>query len=631
MKGLNQAERQPADRTGKIAISPSRIAAVAILLLLWAGCSTPVGVNAVDGKEWRAETIGRGSGDFPFSGSSHSLLERWELTEMWSSDPDQVIGQLDVRREPASIRSVRLARAEAHLARACQFLNSRDLPSARGHLAGALVDSWFILADSPPVSENEEELVEAAIRSYNGSLMLLMTGGGRPDRPLAFGESEVRVPDSGLPLAIRKGQSFEEFAAFEAFLPADAFEIRGLQIRNRRDGLGLPLIGSKEDRRSGVRRTVPATLVARVEGSPAEIASGNGQILLDLHRPNEEGGVRFGANWLPQASDTTAPMAYALEDRRVWSLGRTLFIDSDPNLHSGIYLERPHLPGRIPVVLINGTISSPIVWAELVNYLHSDPVLSDRFEYWFFVYRTGNPVSFSADFLRTEIARLQQELDPDGSDPAMRQMVLIGHSQGGLLVRLVSTEPGDALWASISNKPFDEVHLSDRDRDLVRNSFFFEPLPEVRRVVFLATPHRGSILAKGFRSWMARKILHIPGQVTSAAADFLDPRNEIKIAGVSKYRAPHSIDSMSPTNPWLLALAALPTAPSIIAHSVIGIDDETSPPEGGDGVVSYRSAHLDGVESELVIMSEHSLQRHPETLAEIRRILYRHLEFCRNS
>ena len=44
-----------------------------------------------------------------------------------------------------------------------------------------------------------------------------------------------------------------------------------------------------------------------------------------------------------------------------------------------------------------------------------------------------------------------------------------------------------------------------------------------------------------------------------------------------------------------------------------------------DGVVKYKSAHIDGVESEVVVPSAHSCQSHPRTIAEVRRILLLHL------
>lgn len=50
-----------------------------------------------------------------------------------------------------------------------------------------------------------------------------------------------------------------------------------------------------------------------------------------------------------------------------------------------------------------------------------------------------------------------------------------------------------------------------------------------------------------------------------------------------------------------------------------------APPEqGNDGVVEYKSAHIEAVESELVVRSGHSTQGTSETIEEVRCILYEH-------
>ena len=46
--------------------------------------------------------------------------------------------------------------------------------------------------------------------------------------------------------------------------------------------------------------------------------------------------------------------------------------------------------------------------------------------------------------------------------------------------------------------------------------------------------------------------------------------------------------------------------------------------DGNDGVVAYRSAHLEGAASELVVRSSHSTQSEPATIQEMRRILHVH-------
>jgi hypothetical protein len=85
-----------------------------------------------------------------------------------------------------------------------------------------------------------------------------------------------------------------------------------------------------------------------------------------------------------------------------------------------------------------------------------------------------------------------------------------------------------------------------------------------------------------------------------------------------------AIDNMSPGNPFIKALSGLPIAPGVTAHSIIPVKHEPIE-SGNDGVVEYSSAHIDGVESEKVILgSSHSTQSNPETIEEVRRILLEH-------
>jgi hypothetical protein len=81
---------------------------------------------------------------------------------------------------------------------------------------------------------------------------------------------------------------------------------------------------------------------------------------------------------------------------------------------------------------------------------------------------------------------------------------------------------------------------------------------------------------------------------------------------------------MDASNPFLRTLASLPIAPGVHAHSIIAVKGTGPIEEGADGVVAYRSAHIEGVESELVVRSGHSTQGTPETIEEVRRILYEH-------
>ena len=78
---------------------------------------------------------------------------------------------------------------------------------------------------------------------------------------------------------------------------------------------------------------------------------------------------------------------------------------------------------------------------------------------------------------------------------------------------------------------------------------------------------------------------------------------------------------MSPRNPFVKTLATIPVDPGVAAYSIIAVKGDGPIETGDDGVVTYQSAHIDGVKSELVVRWEHSVQGQPEAIEEVRRIL----------
>src|SRR5208337_1376771 len=140
--------------------------------------------------------------------------------------------------------------------------------------------------------------------------------------------------------------------------------------------------------------------------------------------------------------------------------GRVQFLSAQEQIPTGVYLTRPYEPGLVPVVFVHGTFSSPVWWAEMANALLADPVLGKRCQFWYFIYNSGNPTVYSAVRLREALTAKLKELDPDNRDPALQQMVVIGHSQGGLLAKLTATDTGDKLWHAINTNRLEALDLS---------------------------------------------------------------------------------------------------------------------------------------------------------------------------
>lgn len=94
-----------------------------------------------------------------------------------------------------------------------------------------------------------------------------------------------------------------------------------------------------------------------------------------------------------------------------------------------------------------------------------------------------------------------------------------------------------------------------------------------------------------------------------------------------KDEIPRSTDNMDPDSLFIKTYSSIPIAPGITSYSIIAVKNPEDPKEDwNDGVVSYKSAHIDGVASEFIVHSGHSAQETPQAIEEVRRILLENLK-----
>ena len=223
---------------------------------------------------------------------------------------------------------------------------------------------------------------------------------------------------------------------------------------------------------------------------------------------------------VPLESDLTTPLAYFLSRPEMGDLATIGLLDPDKLLEAGrarrpprpvmgLYMVQPYEPGKIPVLMVHGLWSSPMTWMEMFNDLRSLPAIRDRYQFWFYLYPSSQPFWLSAAQLRRDLAQARRTLDPDHREPALDQMVLIGHSMGGLVARLQTYQSGDDYWRLVSSEPLsrDSRPTPKQLREL-REMFFFQPSPSIRRVVTIATPFRGSKFSNQTTQWLLDKLIH---------------------------------------------------------------------------------------------------------------------------
>lgn len=535
---------------------------------------------------------------------------------------------------PAAQRQLRLA--DEHLRASCEMLRNCDRHALDGYYV-ACQEAWNAVQTCPG---SREILVEAA-DLYADALAGFLEAARRHDR-LARGGIWVGPPGRlvCVPLAPKAlPVSAKSIASLE---PQAQFDDKRITRRHLRDGFGLPVVvrvapeaGSPVERQfAAPRQSLAATAVLRFdmpggENSLQKFAGpayrDHAAAVLDLANPVEIAAVKLGPARPHLAADLTAPLLDLLDG--LPPSGIQGFIqpfggsDTQPRLE---FLE-PHQPGRIPVVFIHGLASDEGTWFDMLNELRAWPEFHRRFEPWVMHYPTGASFLAVASQLRQQLTAAVTGLDPQGRDPALRRLVLIGHSMGGLHAKMMVVDSGSSIWFSIAQVPFEQIRARPATLELVQRTTFFRAQPFVSRVVFIATPHRGSILASLGIGRLASLVVREPEAIT-AVHDEIVEMNPGGFRPEYARKVPTTIDLLEPESLTLKALDQLRPACWVATHTILG-DIHASLLGGRDDcVVKVESGHTSNALSEICVPAKHTrVHHHPSAKQEVKRILAEHL------
>jgi hypothetical protein len=432
----------------------------------------------------------------------------------------------------------------------------------------------------------------------------------------------------GLGIGVEGVSDFLNPARFEELVSTRDIRARGLREWYDNPGLGVSLVANRDNERIAPADPRDRLYPEKVRAATTAVLHvDNDAPALVLHDPFEERVVTMGERTVRMATDRSTPYAVQLAWSNLKKAARSrLFHSKDYREESGVNLVRPYQPGRIPVVFVHGLNSSPVFWKDTVNELSNDPLLGQRFQFWLYLYPTGAPIAASAARLRRDLREALSILDPTGQDPALGDMVLVGHSIGGVVIKMATQDSGTALWDSLFTRPPDELTLSPEARWVLVDALFFRPEPYVRRLIFVSTPHYGTPITYRYLAQLYAFLSREVDEVHRAMREVVRENGRGALAPGIQVRRFFGVGGLRPTDSTLLAESALPIDPSVPYHSII--------PQIGigpwlfqtDGIVPYWSSHIDGAESELIFRGFHTAQDQPPSTAEIRRILLEHLE-----
>jgi hypothetical protein len=649
-----------AEGTGRQSARGARaaLAAVALLLGLAAagGCATQKMValrptpHSALGEQLKLSARG---GPKP-SDRTLQFLRVYDLDEDLKGDPQSLLQKVQavIEREPSADKVYCIAELS--------YLQAKRVESAKPQLAlnfygAAVLNAYQYLFDERfrPTRNPYDPHFRTACDLYNASLEAALRLVRKEQNFLPDNSYTIRTAGGNWDIRCVLREGIWRKEDFERFEFASDYEILGLKNHYHTYGLGVPLIA--------VRRSYPGeppaasyypkelcfAVTALLRPAPEAGGTDAGAAgpyhrrgVLELFDPLVTDDIVLGSVRVPLESDFTTPLAYSLANpafdvptEGLLRPERLLTKANNARPLMGLYMIQPYEPGKIPVLMVHGLWSSPMTWMAMFNDLRSIPEVRDHYQFWFYLYPTGQPFWISAAMLRRDLADVRRTLDPEHREPALDQMVVIGHSMGGLLSRMQTVPSGNAYWSMVSDKPFEAVKGDAQLRQRLMDCFFFQPNPSIRRVVTIGTPLHGNTFSNQTTQWLAAKLILLPTMyMQSQEALFRD--NKGLFSDKSLLRISNSIDGLSPGVPIFPVLVSSPRPPWVTYHNIIGM----LPHQGllgklanGDGVVTYESAHVDDVASEMIVPAEHSsVHTHPLAVLEVRRILLQHLAELRS-
>ena len=602
-----------------------------LLVLVFAvACSSDVRVTRVSQEDWYSSARRNVLSSDDVSDVTRNMLRRRSLDRHYRQNPEAAIRQL--MEELQETRQRELAVAIAELA----YLQTKRVNAFDPIAVGTTIRySYAYLFDSKlePARGDFDAQFRWACDLYNAAVADKIRNTTKEDvRNDQLGSLQWYGGSS--PLTINSNDLLWELKNFEIVRVTRDYRVAKLPSPDVRRGFGVPVtLRSSWNRRAALRGdaprnqrylppflTVALTVVVRFADGVSVLDAEQGGCVAELLDATEVASLTIEGETVPLEFDFTTPLAATLTGLEQ-SLGLAAFRKgSDYERKGGLYMFRPHRPGRIPVLFVHGLASDPYTWLALYNDLMANETIRRRCEFVFWFYPTGQPILRSAAQLRDALLEARALVDPERDDASNDWAVVCGHSMGGILTRSLVTDSGDAIWNAVFDQPIDELDLTEGERDLLQRTFFFEAAPGVRRVIFYASPHRGSPQADTLLGKLSSSLATIPDRLASDSARLARKTNS-KIPLVGRT----SIAGLRPENPVLIASMTCPISDRVTYHSIIGDENTAGATNGTDGFVPYWSSHLDGAESELVVRSGHSVQQTPRAARETRRILLKHI------
>lgn len=436
-------------------------------------------------------------------------------------------------------------------------------------------------------------------------------------------------------------------------------EFSGLNTQSKRDGFGvgyvavydkydLPsltkllfkndsetdqdvILGTTINQRIHQAGIIPITMVIEPKGNNLDQLLSTHKFRIRLMDPYKLKTIDIHGNTYNLAANFSAPYGVWLANH---NYGRAQYISLLSGLESleepELFMLEPYDPNKRVIVMIHGLASSPETWVNLTNDLLGDEVLRRNYQVWQVFYSTNLPMIENRYAIYSLLKTAFAKVDRKGTDKASKHAVLIGHSMGSVIGRMLLS---DTDMRPKVLKPLDtERRKALNASRSFHKRFQLKPLKQFDRSILMAGPFRGTPFADRWFTKTLRKMIQLPSAFigeTQNALRRLGSSSDDKgqLAGLRSLFLQNGADQLSDQSEFVSVTSDVKIHPQVTYHTLMGRVEpkNTLLEKTTDGVVPYVSSHLAGATSEKVIQSGHGVHTTPEAVLELRRILRQQL------
>lgn len=378
---------------------------------------------------------------------------------------------------------------------------------------------------------------------------------------------KVQVDDYDLGIYLPNENNYLQNAQKQTSALADlvsTYELRlsGLNSVSKRPGLGISLVASLDDRyTTTIRQLLISSLSGRLANEkkdsstdPSSRIYPTGHLLLtgliqpsgdsvlevlssrklDIHlyNPYRSESVKILNNDYPLAANFSAGYGLWLSENQLDGVGYLNLItrQAEERLPKLFMLE-PYDPNKRVLIMLHGLASSPATWVNLTNDILNDDKLRDNYQVWQIFYPTNLPILENRYQIQRLIETTYQQTDPKGQNRASKNSVIISHSMGAIIARMMLSD--DNLMDDLDRLDEQDV-LSNSEKRQIRDAlkesfaeeqlkerFELQALPQVDTAVFLSAPFRGTDYADRWFTRALRRVVYLPVGLVKTVTDNL--------------------------------------------------------------------------------------------------------------